>query len=67
MRTVTAFEIDGKLFKDKEEALAYFREKEIKRLATNMTVNEFFTKLATDKVFRGQVVRVLETEGTIYD
>ena len=67
MRTVTAFEIDGKLFKDKEEALEYFREKEIKRITSNMTVNEIFTKLAKDKVFRGRFVRILEAEGTICD
>lgn len=67
MRTVTAFEIDGKLFKNKEEALEYFREEEIKRMTRNMTVNEIFTKLAKDKVFRGRFVRILEAEGTICD
>ena len=67
MRTIMAFEIDGKLFRDKEEALEYFREKEIKRMTNNMTVNEIFTKLAKDKVFRSQFVRILEAEGTICD
>ena len=67
MRTIMAFEIDGKLFRDKEEALEYFREKEIKRMTNNMTVNEIFTKLAKDKVFRDKFVRILEAEGTIYD
>ena len=67
MRTVTAFEIDGKLFKNKEDALEYFREEEIRRMTRNMTVNEIFTKLAKDKVFRDKFVRILEAEGTIYD
>jgi hypothetical protein len=67
MRTLMAFEIDGKLFKDKEEALEYFMEKEIKRMTINMTVNEIFTKLAKDKVFRSKFVRILEAEGTICD
>lgn len=67
MRTLMAFEIDGKLFNDKEEALEYFREKEIKRITSNMTVNEIFTKLAKDKVFRIKFVRILEAEGTICD
>ena len=67
MRTITAFEIDGKLFKDKEGALEYFREKEIRRMTRNMTVDDIFTKLAQDKVFRGKFVRILEAEGTICD
>jgi hypothetical protein len=67
MRTLMAFEIDGKLFKDKEEALEYFMEKEIKRMTINMTVNEIFTKIAKDKVFRSKFVRILEAEGTICD
>ena len=67
MKTIMAFEIDGKLFKNKEDALEYFREEEIRRMTRNMTVNEIFTKLAKDKVFRGEFVRILEAEGTICD
>ena len=67
MRTLMAFEIDGKLFKDKEEALEYFREKEIKRMTNNMAVNEIFVKLAKDKAFRSKFIRILEAEGTICD
>lgn len=67
MKTIMAFEIDDKLFREKEEALAYFREKEIKRMTNNMTFQEIVTKLSRDNVFRSQFIRVLEAQGTIYD
>lgn len=67
MKRVMVYEVDDKLFREKEEALAYRREKEIRRMVQDMTFQQILTKLSGDRLFRSEFIRALEPPETIYD
>lgn len=65
--TVQAYELDGLLYRTKKEAVIDFRARGLKELTNGMNVYELFRELVNDEVFKSQFIRILESDGSIYD
>ena len=58
---IKAFEVNGKLFRDKNEVLAYYIQEELYKLFKGESWHSLINKLAKEIDFREKVVKVLNT------
>lgn len=62
IKKIETFEINGKIYKTKEELLAYYIKDSLAIAFAGMNWYLIIGKLATDVSFRKEVIKILQTD-----